>query len=418
MVQYVDTLDLRVIDDDENRIAGIVSVQTIDRHEELVVQESLHTAGVEMCERRLSPISVMHRDEIVGVWESVKMIDFITDNGTAPAVYIEGRFDSSPKIANRVLEIKQDIKRGDLKGLSMSGITTDSLIEGVTVVLVKWLYAVSIVDKPANPFALVMEISDKIKSLEGVKKIGNKVVITCDKLIKKFENDAKKFENDAKNLLYPHNVIYGNEGIDGMSEVQLPKELTEAMTTMSTSTKSIEDNINKLNEGFSQLSTLMANRLKAEEEEAAEKKKKMEEEAEAKKKMEAEKKKKMEEEAAKKKKEEEEAEKKRKMEEEEKNKKKNLIAGLRLDGLNNGDNVNDVGVNIRFEGYEQNPAPLLLQAYTAEYGEAKGRQKFIDELESGDPNSVLAGWEDLTPQELIKGDPRLKFSNLFAGGVA
>lgn len=147
-------------------IQGIVSAQTIDRAKEIMDIDTLYPNLIKMLDRKMAPITVLHKPKIVGRWLSFEKTMIKSESGDMiPAIRAKGKLFDDGLLAN---EIWKSIGNREMQGLSIGGVgPSDYRINergGVDKYLIsKEAYEVSLVPRGAVREAILEAYNSQIK---------------------------------------------------------------------------------------------------------------------------------------------------------------------------------------------------------------------------------------------------------------
>lgn len=163
------------------KIEGIVSAQILDSYGDVLSQDSLLQKLQEMIGRGVAPISLFHSEDIVGRWDKFELTSVNYMGKTYPAIKGYGEIFETT-LGDYAWN---QVERGFVRGLSISAFG-DTITEDGTWSIAD-VHAVSLVDRPAVPIAIILE-NDVI---ERAIKSGYKIN----------PNDVVKFKNSKHTLV-------------------------------------------------------------------------------------------------------------------------------------------------------------------------------------------------------------------------
>jgi len=181
------TKDLSAVETDRRLFEGYLTVQMVDKQNEItVVDELMKVLPIWMA--RGGPISDTHTNRIVGKGINYQKTTFTDEDGTVyPAIFIEGEIHKDYELDH---EIWGKIKSGEYRGLSFGGSTKSDRIpvqraDG-SVAYSLWdleHYEVAVCEDPAVPLALITQSNNVAKAMTpNTTDRGNgQMCIRCDK---------------------------------------------------------------------------------------------------------------------------------------------------------------------------------------------------------------------------------------------
>ncbi len=163
-VQFFKTItkDLTVTDSDRRLFEGLLTVEMVDKQNEITIVDELMKA-LPLWAARGAPISDTHSNRIIGKGLNFQKTTVEDDGNTYPAILIQGEIFKDYELDN---EIWDKIKSGEYKGLSFGGATRSDRQpvrnkDGSISYALSDLehYEVAVCEDPAVPLALITNIN-------------------------------------------------------------------------------------------------------------------------------------------------------------------------------------------------------------------------------------------------------------------
>jgi len=203
------TKDLTAVDSDRRMFEGILTVEMVDKQNEVTIVDELMKA-LPIWMARGAPISDTHSNRIIGKGIRFLKTSVTDSNGdTYPAISIQGEIYKDYELDN---EIWEKIKSGEYKGLSFGGATRSDRIpitnkDGTTSYALHDLeqYEIAVCEDPAVPLALITQSNQLAKAMNDPRRVGipnytdrgnGQILIKCSTVgcyVEKTVNEKEKF---------------------------------------------------------------------------------------------------------------------------------------------------------------------------------------------------------------------------------
>lgn len=385
-----------VIHDDVRELNLVLSSTATDKEGLVTDQRSLLRETQRAMELGKAPVSIMHKDVLIGNCVDASMAKVNKNGEEVEAVALKLIIDNEEN--ESIAQHWENIQKGVYKGASYSGTTIEKNIDGVRTLVVTKIYAISLVPNPSNPFALVFEVSDTAKSAMESSTYceidDTHIALTCPEAIQNIKNGT---DACIKQLKYKLNYIQNMDNIM-TEEKNTQTSSTETDTSKGEKETTKEDTsvVSAIEKGFEGVLDLLEKKL-SEMNTAKEEEKEEKEETEETKETKEETKKEEKEDETKKEDEKEDKEEK----DDEKDTSKS-ISTFETNALNNevpAFNVKAFDVaEIKFDGYQASPMPDMYDQVLKEYGTRKGREMWQEGLRTGVGLESLYNYKTVSPK--------------------
>ena len=236
-VRFMGTIGLKIIPGDERLFDGIVSGYMADTQGDIADQESMYQSVKAMIDSGLPPMSVIHRDKIVGQYVNVRRGMAEYDNGVSiPVTIVRGKVKEGHEAYD---EIWQQIKNGLVGGLSFSGRAGERIHtpEGPDIIKINEVWAISLVHKPSVPIAKIISIADEAKmDMSACADLGNGThLLTCPDKIAELESGTPRIIADIPHYTYNHTMSADTdakpEATPGIDYARISEDLAKSVNT-------------------------------------------------------------------------------------------------------------------------------------------------------------------------------------------